>query len=164
MVEPLQPKTSDLAHNTGSSGLASVGGTNSTSTLTTSGSLYVGYGNSATGTLNVTSGGSVSVGDSTYVGYGGSNMDSAGTITFNGGTLSTRSLFVSPTQLTGSGTGTIATRGLVSDRDLTFDGLDLQNHGLTQRASTRRLRHHSRHEWKLGLRWLSARAGMARVL
>ncbi len=93
------------------------------STLNDTGDLYV--GNSGGGTLSVTNGGSVSVAGATYV---GKNATSLGAIVFgaNGGTLTTQSLFVSPTQLTG--TGTINTRGIVSDGDLVFDA----SHGLAQ--------------------------------
>jgi T5SS/PEP-CTERM-associated repeat protein len=93
------------------------------STLNDAGDLYV--GNSGSGTLSITNGGSVSVAGATYV---GKNATSIGAIAFgaNGGTLTTQSLYVSPTQLTG--TGTINTRGIVSDVDLVFDA----SHGLTQ--------------------------------
>ena len=93
------------------------------STLNDTGDLYV--GNSGSGAFWVTNGGSVSVAGATYVGR---NVTSVGAIAFgvNGGTLTTRSLFVAPTQLTG--TGTINTRGIVSDIGLVFDA----SHGLTQ--------------------------------
>ena len=61
----------------------------------------------------------------TYVG-----VDASSTAAVNfgasGGTLTTGTLFASPTQLTG--TGTINTHGLISDLDLVFDA----THGLTQ--------------------------------
>ena len=100
------------------SGVATVDGTGSTWSNT--GSLYV--GNSGTGTLNITNGGVVTAVSTTYVGYSGG----AGTINFGpgGGTLTTKSLYASPTQLTG--TGTINTRGLLSDVNLVFDS----THGL----------------------------------
>ena len=75
-------------------------------------------GQHGVGTLNITNGGAVSVAGGTYVAY----LDgSSGTIDFGsaGGTLTTRSLRASPADLTG--TGTVHTRGLVSDVDLVFD-------------------------------------------
>ena len=80
------------------------------------GYLYV--GDSGSGKLSITNGGSVSVALYTYV---GASDSSTGMIDFgaNGGTLTTKSLFVSPSQL--AGTGTINTRGLVSDADVRFD-------------------------------------------
>ncbi|NQU23953.1 MAG: hypothetical protein HQ567_21940, partial [Candidatus Nealsonbacteria bacterium] len=86
------------------------------STWNNDGELYVGHDGS--GTLNISGGGAASVGRSTYVGY---EAGSIGSVHFGpgGGTLTTGSLFASPTQL--SGTGTINTRGLVSDIDLVFD-------------------------------------------
>ena len=87
------------------------------------GDLYVGY--SGAGTLNITNGGSVSVAGATYV---APDTGSTGAINFgaSGGTLTTRSLYASPTQLTG--TGTINACGLVSDVNLVFDS----THGLSQ--------------------------------
>jgi T5SS/PEP-CTERM-associated repeat protein len=100
------------------------------STWTNNGELYIGgtdylYGSGGTGVLSITNGSSVSVAGTTYVGLGNG---SAGTIDFGakGGTLTTQSLFASPTQLLGA--GTINTRGLVSNVDLVFDA----NHGLKQ--------------------------------
>ena len=86
------------------------------STWTSGSDLAV--GNSGAGTLNVTNGGAVSIAGTTYVGYG---AGSTGAINFgaNGGALTTWSLAASPSQLTGS--GTINTRGLVSDVNLVFD-------------------------------------------
>jgi len=56
---------------------------------------------------------------------------STGAINFgtNGGTLTTGSLAASPSQLTG--TGTINTRGLVSDLDLVFDSSASLNQTIT---------------------------------
>ena len=107
----------------GSTGLVTVDGTGST--WTNSGSLYVGC--NGTGTLNITTGGSVTATGTTYVGNGYSSSVGIGAINFgaNGGTLTTQSLFVSPTQL--AGTGTINTRGFVSDTNLVFDSTHSAN-------------------------------------
>ena len=86
---------------------------------------HIGY--SGTGTLNIANGGVVtSSGSRTLVGDNGGAIGQ-GTINFGpgGGTLTTQELYASPTQLTG--TGTINTRGLVSDVNLVFDS----THGLT---------------------------------
>jgi T5SS/PEP-CTERM-associated repeat protein len=110
-----------LGYGSDSTGIVTVDGAGST--WTNGRYLYVGFG--GTGTLNITNGGSVSVTDTTYVSYAGNFFQpspaGAGTIDFgaNGGTLTTQSLFASPAQLTG--TGTINTRGLVSDIALIFD-------------------------------------------
>ncbi len=106
----------------GSAGTVTVDGAGST--WTNYGDLYLGfYGGS--GTLNITNGCVIFVTGTTYV---GSDPSSTGTINFgaNGGTLTTGSLFASPSQLLG--TGTINACGLVSDIDLVFDS----THGLTQ--------------------------------
>ena len=80
------------------------------------------------GGWSITNGGYVTTnGSVAYVAFG---PDSTGRIDFgtsNGGTLTTKSLYVSPTtQLTGD--GRINTNGLVADTDLTFDS----THGLNQ--------------------------------
>ena len=86
------------------------------STWTNSRDLYVGY--SSSGTLNVTDGGAVTVGGTTYV---AADSYATGAISFgpNGGTLTTTTLIASPSQLTG--TGTVNANGLISDFDLVFD-------------------------------------------
>jgi len=91
-------------------------GTHMNSTWTVHNGLNV--GDQGTGTLAISNGGVVSVGKATYVGY---LPSSTGTIAFGsgGGTLATGGLCVSPSQLTG--TGTINTRGLISDVDLVVD-------------------------------------------
>ena len=95
-------------------GVATVDGTGST--WTNGSDLTVGYADS--GTLNISGGGAVTVGGATYVAF---NPGFTGAINFGsgGGTLTTQSLYASPTQLTG--TGTINANGLVSDVDLVFD-------------------------------------------
>ena len=110
-----------LGSSSGSTGLVTVDGAGST--WTNSVDLYV--GKSGSGTLSIVNGGAVSVAGTTYVGFGAS---STGAVKFgtSGGTLTTRSLLVSPTQL--AGTGTINTSGLVSDINLIFDSA----HGLKQ--------------------------------
>ncbi len=113
--------TGYLGYYSGSTGVAHVNG--SGSTWTNDGNLYVGYyGN---GTLNITDGGAVTVDHDNYVGY---RESATGTVNFGstGGTLTTRSLLAPAREL--MGTGTINTRGLVSDVDLVFDS----THGLTQ--------------------------------
>ena len=102
----------------GSTGVVTVDG--SGSTWTNSGDLSV--GSSGQGTLNIANGGAVNVSRATRVAL----KDGVGEIHFDGGTLTTRSLFAGPTHLTG--TGTIDTHGLVSDVDLLFDF----THGLNQ--------------------------------
>lgn len=75
--------------------------------------LYIAY--SGNGTLNI-SGGAVNVGEETVVGV---TTSANGAINFDGGTLNTGGLQVAAGEL--RGTGTINSRGLVSDVDLTFD-------------------------------------------
>jgi T5SS/PEP-CTERM-associated repeat protein len=103
-----------IGYNAGASGRVTVDGAGST--WVNGRDLYVGSSGSAT--LNISNGGSVSAGRTTYV-YG---AGSTGTINFGpgGGTLTTMSLQAAATALTG--TGTINTKGLVSDVSLTFDG------------------------------------------
>ncbi len=107
-----------IGFSSGVSGAITVDGVGSTWTNTMK--LFVGFNGS--GTLNISNSGAVSVEGATYV------NGSLGTIVFgpDDGSLSTRSLYVSPTQL--SGIGTIDVRGLVSDVDLVFDA----SHGLSQ--------------------------------
>ena len=103
-----------------SKGIVTVDGAGSI--WTTTYPMYV--GNSGSGTLAITNGGSVSAGEI----WVGKNTGSTGMINFgaNGGTLTTGALLASPTQL--AGTGTIIVHGLVSDIDLRFDS----THGLQQ--------------------------------
>lgn len=103
-----------IGYKSGSTGVATVTGTNST--WANKYDLYVGH--DGDGTLAISAGGTVTVGNTTWVTYGAS---SNGTIAFGpgGGTLTTQSLWASPVQLTG--TGTINTRGLVSDVALVFN-------------------------------------------
>jgi len=68
------------------------------------------------GTLNITGGGTVNVGEETWVAL---LTNSSGVINFNNGTLNTGGLTSSLDNL--QGTGTINTHGLVSDIDLLFD-------------------------------------------
>jgi T5SS/PEP-CTERM-associated repeat protein len=104
-----------LGYGSGATGAATVTGNGSTWCV--GGNLYVGY--SGNGTLSISNGGSVSVAQTTSVSV--SSSGSASMIQFGdgGGTLSTLSLYISPSQL--SGAGTINTRGIVSDLDLRFD-------------------------------------------
>ena len=135
-----------IGYNSGSTGIVTVDGSGSTWTngytifignfgsgsgtlnVSNGGSVsssYLYVGDYGSGTLNISNGGNVSVNGTTYV---GEDNNSTGAINFgsNGGTLTTQSLLASPSQLTG--TGTINTRGLVSDIDLVFDA----THGLKQ--------------------------------
>ena len=157
----------------GSSGVVTVGGTGTT--WNNSYDLYVGnFGNAM---LYISSGGSVTVGGASYVGF---DAGSTGTINFSGGTLTTQSLYASPSQL--SGTGTINTYGLVSDVNLVFDSthglrrtlsgfgsvtvnLDMSNPsnvGDLVRLSSQRFTDHSRWDYgqlPVGLDWLRLRLG-----
>jgi fibronectin-binding autotransporter adhesin len=120
--------SSTIGHATGATGTVAVDGAGST--WISSSNLYV--GSSGSGTLSITNGGSVSaVNGTTYV---GKEPGSAGMINFgaNGGTLTTRLLCASPTQL--AGTGTIVARGLISDVNLVFDSA----HGLKQAVAVQR--------------------------
>ncbi len=98
----------------GAAGTVTVDGTGST--WTNISDLEVGYYGS--GTLLITNGSTVSVTGTTVVSR---FKGSTGAIGFgtNGGTLTTQTLFASPTQLTGA--GTINCCGLVSDISLIFD-------------------------------------------
>ncbi|MBN1591536.1 MAG: hypothetical protein JW888_18625, partial [Pirellulales bacterium] len=85
------------------------------STWNSSGNLNVGlYGDAS---LAISAGAAVTVGETTRVTC---FPGSSGTIELNtGGTLATRTLAATPSRLLG--TGTISTRGLVSDLDVVFD-------------------------------------------
>ena len=105
-----------IGYDSTSTGVVTVDGPDS---RWTSFGIWVGcYGS---GALNISNGGSVTALDDTRVAYA---AGSTGTINFGdgGGTLTTRRLFASPTQITGS--GVISTRGLVSDVNLIFDSTD----------------------------------------
>ncbi len=82
------------------------------------GSMYIGYGSSANGTLNISNDSTVTVAGATYLGYNGASS----AINFNGGTLTTGSLYYSTLDpLTGN--GTVIAHGQVADGDLTLDSL-----------------------------------------
>lgn len=108
----------------------SSGGTASKFAGTSSGTagLCVGY-NGGDGVLNITNGGSVSIAGTTYVAFGNTSSSYDGGNSFinfgasNGGSLSTVSLYVHPDRLQGA--GTVSTKGLVSDVDLTFTSTTL---------------------------------------
>ena len=87
---------------------------------TLSNSLTV--GSSGVGALTISSGANVNVGQSTSVG----RSNGISTITFNNGTLTTKSLFAATNQLLG--TGTVNTNGLIADGDLIIDA----NHPIQQ--------------------------------
>ncbi|MBN1911198.1 MAG: hypothetical protein JW818_15745 [Pirellulales bacterium] len=94
-------------------------------------SLNVGGNLSVSGALNYDSQGTLEITDGAMVDVGGytwiaTRPQSMGKIRFDGGTLNTRSLCATPSDL--AGTGTINTRGLLSDVDLVFDAA----HGLHQ--------------------------------
>lgn len=80
-------------------------------------------GGSGTSVLRIHDGGTVTAGLDTRVGSG---PNVTGQIHFDNGVLNTGGLLAGVNQL--QGVGTIHTRGLVSDIDLSFDG----SHGLTQ--------------------------------
>ncbi|NQU24377.1 MAG: hypothetical protein HQ567_24100, partial [Candidatus Nealsonbacteria bacterium] len=110
-----------VGRRSGSTGVVAVDGDGA---MWTNGSdLYVGH--SGSGTLSISNGANVSTVGSTHVAY---EAGSTGLIQFGtgSGTLMTGSLLASPTQL--AGTGTVNTRGLVSDVELVFDSTA----GLTQ--------------------------------
>lgn len=96
----------------GSGSMWSVGNTTSTSTN----KLFVGY--RSNGTLSIANGANVTVPGNTLVAL---SSVITGLIDFgeHGGTLTTRTILASPTQL--SGTGTVNACGLISDIDLKFD-------------------------------------------
>jgi T5SS/PEP-CTERM-associated repeat protein len=96
------------------------------SKLNCSWSLYIGRYFNNQSTLNIAGGAAVTVAGDTEISHG--YLAGEGTLNFadGGGTLTTRSLLASPTQMTG--TGTINTHGLVSDVDLVFDS----THGFSQ--------------------------------
>ncbi|MFZ5832549.1 MAG: PEP-CTERM sorting domain-containing protein [Planctomycetota bacterium] len=100
-----------------STGLVAVDGVGST--LTNSSNLVI--GDAGNGTLDIRGGGEVTVGSATYVARG---TTGSGLIRFGagGGTLTTKTLFVASTAL--EGTGTIHTRGLVTDINLVFDSAE----------------------------------------
>jgi len=108
-----------LGYKAGSTGTATVSGAGSI--WANSGDLDVGrYGD---GTLNIAGGGLVEVDGETHVArYAGS----AGAIGFDNGTLTTGGLLAAADDL--NGTGTVNTKGLVSDVDLVFD----ETRGLSQ--------------------------------
>jgi T5SS/PEP-CTERM-associated repeat protein len=103
----------------GSTGAVTVSGAGAT--WTNSSDLYV--GDSGDGTLTIDDGGLVQVGGDTYASR---HVGGDCTIDFDNGTLTTGGFLGATSDL--SGTGTINTRGLVSDVDLLFDAAG----GLTQ--------------------------------
>ena len=116
-----------IGRSTGSTGVVTVDGSNSRMTN----GYILGVGDDGNGTLNISGGGTVEAGGTTFVG-GGAN--STGLINFSDGTLTTRSLAVATGQLTG--TGTINTHGLITNLDLVFDSQEslkqaIQFHGQT---------------------------------
>jgi large repetitive protein len=104
----------NIGYNASSTGEINVTGAGSL--LSMNGNLYVGY--SGSGSLNVSDGAVVTTPNDTFVAY---NAGSSGSIHFGsgGGTIETRTLFASPSQITGA--GTINVHGLVSDISLVFD-------------------------------------------
>jgi fibronectin-binding autotransporter adhesin len=102
-----------LGYNAGASGAVTVDGVGST--WNNGGNLAIDMAGSAT--LVISNGGVVSVGNTTSL------SGSAHTINFGpgGGTLTTKMFFVDPTRLTGA--GTINTKGIIGDVNLTFDAV-----------------------------------------
>ena len=113
----------NIGYSTDSSGTVTIGGTDANgnnATWSNLASLNVGYYGS--GLLNINSGGLVNVVGTTALAVGGGTA--AGTINFNGGTLTTGFITITPSQLTvsgGTGSGTINTNGLACDLPLVFD-------------------------------------------
>jgi len=107
-----------VGSSSGSTGAVTVSGAGSTWD-----SGWLSVGSSGDGTLNIVDGGLVEVSEDTNV---AKNSGSAGAINFDNGTLTTGGFWGPGTGL--SGTGTINTKGLVSDVDLVFDA----SHGVTQ--------------------------------
>ncbi len=107
-----------LGYAPGASGLATITGANSTWNVDR---LTVGY--QGTGSLDIADGGLVHVTGETTVTH------PTGSITFDGGTLSTGGLKTAPDAITG--VGTINTHGLCSDIDLVFD----DSHALQQQLA-----------------------------
>ena len=132
----------------GTSGVITVDGTGSTFTGTSL--IFLGY--NGTGTLNINNGGGASFTGTSNVAYIGDAAGSSGTINFggtggtlsvagatyvgynagsgthqlrSGGTLTTGTLYASPSQMTG--TGTINTKGIVSDLNLAFNAAQPQS-------------------------------------
>ena len=102
-----------LGYHSDATGDATVEGADSKWTLTAD--LNIGF--NGVGMLSVRDGGAVEVGRTTFVGR---TIAGSSSINFDDGTLTTKSLWASPSQLHGD--GTINTNGLVSDIDLVFDG------------------------------------------
>lgn len=100
-----------LGYKTGSNGAAVVQGADSRWKI----SRNLTVGTNGTASLLIQGGAAVEVGSTTSLGTAGSG----GSITFDSGTLTTRSFLGSANQLLG--TGTINTHGLVPDFDLMFD-------------------------------------------
>ena len=117
--------------NTGITGTVTVDGSGSSWTMTGQSNLYVGYASTGSGTLNITNAGKITVdgtgsNGNTYIGNtytiaglgtGALNFGSGGS-GYVGGTFTTRSLYASPSQMTG--TGTINCNGLVTDGAVAF--------------------------------------------
>jgi T5SS/PEP-CTERM-associated repeat protein len=99
-----------LGYHDEAAGQATIDGSNSNWNIAND--LHVGY--QGAGTLTIAGGAAVDVGRSTFVG-----RSSAGSVHFDNGTLTTKSLWAAPDQLHGA--GTIHTNGLVGDLNLTFD-------------------------------------------
>jgi T5SS/PEP-CTERM-associated repeat protein len=116
---------------TGITGTVAVDGSGSSWTMTGQSNLYVGYATTGSGTLNITNGGAITV-DGTgsngnayignsyiYAGLGTAALNfGSGGAGYVGGTFTTRSLYASPSQMTG--TGTINCNGLVTDAAVAF--------------------------------------------
>ncbi len=108
----LNTETGYITGGLGTTGVVYVSGAGST--WHSSRNLRV--GRSGEGTLNITDGGLVEVDGRTHLGR---NDGSISTLNFDNGTLTTGALLGSPEDITG--TGTINTKGLVSDIDLVID-------------------------------------------
>ena len=111
--------TGYLGYHAGSTGTATVAGAGST--FSAGAGLHVGFGGS--GALNINNGGVVNVTGETRV---ADQAGSTGQLNFSNGTLNTDGLFVTTSDV--AGTGTINTHSIVSDVSLTFDS----THGAAQ--------------------------------
>ena len=98
----------------GSDSMSTVTVSGSGSTWTSTGDLNVGC--LGHGTLAISDGGAVVVSGDTWVAY---DADASGTLSMDGGTLTTGGFVCAAADLTG--TGTIHARGLVTDADVVFD-------------------------------------------
>ena len=121
--DPHEGLSSSIGYAPGSTGQVTVDGAGSQWYIY--GDLTI--GREGSGTLNISNGGEV-INEDGYT-YISRRQGSSGAIRFDGGTLTTDGLIGSTDSITG--TGTINTKGIVSDLDLVFDA----THGTSQTIS-----------------------------